>query len=291
MIPLETIEKVKNVSITSYLQSKGILPAHQLADKKEYAYCSPLSGERTPSFFVNYRDNVFNDSSTGEKGDIIRLVQKLEKISFFEAVRRLQAFVGINEPIVMSPYSIASDKALDTTFRITANRTLQHPALIKYLEEKRGIPFAYANPWVRQIHYTRKDKPFFGIGFRTNSGTWAIRNEAFKTWIGKTDITTIHVENTTTLNLFEGFINFLSALTLYKKHGPAATTIILNSVTNLKSALPVLSNYESVNCYLDNDRAGKKAVVDMGIAGIKTIDRSNLYADYNDLNDFLLARL
>lgn len=290
MIPLETIEQVKSVAIERYLQTKGVLPAHKLADKKEYAYCSPLSGERTPSFFVNYRDNVFNDFSTGEKGDVIRLVQKVEKISFFDAVKRLQTFVGINEPLLLSPYSVASDSVADTTFRITANRPLQHPALIKYLEEKRGIPYAFAYPWVRQIHYTRKEKRFFGVGFRTNSGSWAIRNEAFKTWIGKTDITTIHVENSTTLNLFEGFINYLSALTFFGLPAPGHNTIVLNSVTNLKTALPEIKQYKTVNCFLDNDRAGKKAIADMKDANINLVDRSIMYQDYNDFNDFLRAR-
>lgn len=153
MVDAHTIETVKKVSITAYLQSKGVLPAHKLqSGRNQYAYCSPLSGERTPSFFVNDVANVFYDYSTQQKGDVIRLVQQLEKVSFLEAVKRLQAFTGTFDSEELSGYQIASDTDVDNTFRITANRTLQHVKLIEYVEQERKIPFAYAHGWVRQIH-------------------------------------------------------------------------------------------------------------------------------------------
>jgi hypothetical protein len=291
MIDATTIEAVKNVPITAYLQSKGVLPAHKLQKgRNQYAYCSPLSGERTPSFFVNEIANVFYDYSTGQKGDVIRLVQQLEKIAFIDAVKRLQAFTGTFDTEELASYTISSETDVDTTFRITANRTLQHPKLIEYVEQQRGIPFAYAQSWVRQIHYTRKGSRYFGIGFRTDSGSWAIRNEKFKTWIGGSDITTIPVAESRSYYVFEGFFNFLSALTYYGKHLPSSHTIVLNSVTNLKQALPTLEKAQTVFCYLDNDRAGQNALSAIEATGVMVVDRSTIYRGYNDFNDFLKAR-
>ena len=291
MIDTSTIETVKTIPITSYLQSKGVLPAHKLeSGRNDYAYCSPLSQERTPSFFVNEKTNVFHDYSTGQEGDVIRLVQQLEKITFVNAVKRLQTFVGTFEPLTYSSYQLASESTADSEFRITAIRTLQHPALLKYVEQERKIPYAYAHSWVRQIHYTRKGKRFFGVGFRTDAGSWAVRNEGFKTWIGKSDITTIPVDGSKTVNVFEGFFNYLSALVYFGKTASHSTTIVLNSVSNLKQALPTLQNAQGVFCYLDNDRAGQKAVTDIRAAGINVVDRSNLYSSCNDFNDFLKAR-
>ncbi|GAB3970811.1 toprim domain-containing protein [Spirosoma terrae] len=291
MIPQTVIDEVKRVPITSYLQSKGVFPVHKLnSEINDYAYCSPLSQERTPSFFVNERDNVFNDFSTGEKGDVIRLVQKIERITFVNAVKRLQGFISIAEPLQFSPYEIANDAIKNTDFKITAVRTLQHPLLIEYVEKERGIPYAYAQPWVRQIHYTRKDKRYFGVGFRTDAGSWAVRNPGFKTWIGKSEITTIEVTGSKTVNVFEGFFNFLSALVYFGKPASRSTTIVLNSTSNIKQALPLLQNAVGVFCYLDNDKAGRKAVQDIQNAGCTVIDRSNLYSHYNDFNEFLKAR-
>ena len=74
--------------IVDYLASKGIQPAGQKAG--EILYYSPLKAERSPSFFVNPTKNRFNDFSTGEKGDIFRLVSLLEKTDFKTSLRLLQ---------------------------------------------------------------------------------------------------------------------------------------------------------------------------------------------------------
>lgn len=296
MIPQQTIDAVKRVPITSYLQAKGILPAHKIeSGKNQYAYRSPLSMERTPSFFVNEHDNVFNDYSTGEKGDVIRLVRTLERITFFDAVKKLETFVGSAEPLQFSTYELASERAGVSDCTITAVRTLQHPSLIQYVENERCIPYAYARPHVRQIHYSRRDKDeaskrFFGVGFRTNCGSWAVRTSGFKTWIGNSDITTIPVAGSETVNLFEGFFNYLSALVYFGRYTSSNTCIVLNSVSNLKTALPTLQEAKHVNCYLDNDRAGRKAVADLISANVRVADRSGLYSSYNDFNDFLRNR-
>jgi hypothetical protein len=290
MIEQHVIELVKAVPITAYLQTKGILPAHKLSGINDYAYCSPLSNERTPSFFVNERENVFNDFSTGQKGDVIRLVQQLERIPFVNAVQRLQTFVGAVEPLTFTTYQLAAETGANSECKITAIRTLQHPALIQYVEKERGIPYAYAQAYVKQIHYVRKGRRFFGVGFRTDAGSWAIRNASYKSWIGPAGITTIPVAGSKTVNVFEGFFNFLSALTYFGKRAANSTSIVLNSTSHLKQALPVLQSAHAVFCYLDNDRAGQKAVEDIRAAGCTVVDRSNLYGAYNDFNDYLRSR-
>ena len=87
--------------------------------------------------------------------------------------------------------------------------------------------------------------------------------------------------------VFEGFIDYLSALTLGIISG--ADTIILNSVVNVNKAVPFLKGYTTINCYLDNDNAGKTALAELtAIYGSTVIDRSTLYSEFNDLNDFLV---
>ena len=50
--------------------------------------------------------------------------------------------------------------------------------------------------------------------------------------------------------------------------------LVLNSVSNIHKALEPLSHYENIQCFLDNDEAGRKAY-------------QALLADCKDLNEFL----
>ena len=87
--------------------------------------------------------------------------------------------------------------------------------------------------------------------------------------------------------MFEGFIDYLSALTLDIISG--ADTIILNSVVNVNKAVPFIRGYKTINCYLDNDTAGQTVLSELtAIYSLTVIDRSTLYSEFNDLNDYLV---
>ena len=86
--------------------------------------------------------------------------------------------------------------------------------------------------------------------------------------------------------VFEGFIDYISALTLGIINGVDA--IILNSVSNVNKAVPILKGYIAINCYHDNDNAGETALAELtAIYGSTVIDRSTLYSGFNDLNEYL----
>ena len=64
--------------------------------------------------------------------------------------------------------------------------------------------------------------------------------------------------------------------------------IILNSVSNVNKAVPVLKGYNIINCYFDNDNAGETALAELtAIYGSTVFDRSTLYSGFNDLNEYL----
>ena len=87
--------------------------------------------------------------------------------------------------------------------------------------------------------------------------------------------------------MFEGFIDYLSALTLGIVSGTDA--IILNSVVNVNKVMPYLRGYKTINCYLDNDTAGQTALSELtAMYGSILIDRSTLYSEFNDLNDYIV---
>ena len=52
-----------------------------------------------------------------------------------------------------------------------------------------------------------------------------------------------------------------------------------------------MHGYERIDCFLDNDEAGRRTFQRLhDCFGDKAIDRSSLYADHKDLNDYLLSQ-
>ena len=89
-------------------------------------------------------------------------------------------------------------------------------------------------------------------------------------------------------NVFEGFIDFLSAERLGFNDG--VDSVVLNSVANVGNAITPLSDYSLILCYLDNDDAGRNALSRLRREfGGKVADKSALYPDHKDLNDYLMA--
>ena len=96
------------------------------------------------------------------------------------------------------------------------------------------------------------------------------------------------------LQVFEGFMDFLTYLTLKKIEVAEGTVIVLNSTNLWRRALPYIDDprFEKVRLYLDNDVAGNaatKAFIEH--AGLDRLaDMREHYSDADDLNDWHLAR-
>lgn len=119
-----------------------------------------------------------------------------------------------------------------------------------------------------------------------------MRNRYFKGCIAPKDISIRRIRDgpSTGCVVFEGFIDYLSALTLGLINGTDA--IILNSISNVNKAISHLLNYTAIHCYLDNDTACKTALAQLTERFVtKVIDRSTLYSGYNDLNEYLTQNL
>ena len=79
---------LKNISIRLFLARRGIQPKYE---RNGYGmYLSPLREERTPSFKVDYVQNLWYDFGLGEGGTLLTLMMRMERCDSREAVRRLQ---------------------------------------------------------------------------------------------------------------------------------------------------------------------------------------------------------
>ena len=171
-------------------------------------------------------------------------------------------------------------------FSDIVEKPLSHPALRQYLRE-RGISADVASRFCCQVEYRYNGKQFFAVGFKNNSDGYEIRNRFFKGCVSPKDITLIG-RNSNVCHLYEGFMDFLSAVILVIGRGE--DHIVLNSVANMQKVHHLLDGYAQVYCHLDNDEAGENACIELQKRyGDKVIDHSHLYTGYKDLNEYLMS--
>ncbi len=275
---MKTIQDIKRLPIRVYLAERGL---HPTKDNPRYGlYLSPLREERTPSFKVDYLQNLWYDFGLGTGGSIIDLVMRLERCDFTRAIRLLGD--GDSTPI---PAPVSSSVALPvSTLRILFDIPLRHPALLGYLSS-RGIGPNMAFSYCREVHYAINGREYFAVGFRNDAGGWELRSERFKGSVSPKYITTIDNRSDTVV-AFEGFMDFLSYLSMEKRLQPDAA--VLNSVVNLPKAIPFLERHSTIHAFFDNDEAGRKATTELKrlCPDSTVIDRSNLYRRHKDLNEY-----
>lgn len=284
----EQIQQAKEKPIAAYLHSQSIDPVR--ASGQELVYFSPLRVEKTPSFYVNRQKNTFYDFGGDEemRGDSIRFVQKHRKCRFTQAVEILLE-IDCREDIPFS-FSGLSPVCNKRQCRIAITRTgpLVNKSLIQYVLS-RGILLKHAFAFLEEVHYTVSDKAYFAVGFKNDNGGYELRNGlGFK---AKTaNGITVLPRPGTSISVFEGFFDFLSALRYYQLDSPSNTVIVLNTVGNLKAALPIISDRKVVNCFFDNDTSGEKATHKLQKRGFNVKNWSKLlYPTSKDFNEFIVS--
>ncbi len=101
-------------------------------------------------------------------------------------------------------------------------------------------------------------------------------------------ISTIKGKDGQRLQIFEGFMDFLSWRKLHPEIN--ADSIVLNSLALLSKIIPLITSYTSIECFLDNDEAGRKAFDQLKRSCTRITDGSTRYRDYKDLNEWLVAQ-
>lgn len=100
------------------------------------------------------------------------------------------------------------------------------PVIIAYLQE-RGINIGLAKRECRELRFMNADKPYFAIGFPNMAGGYEVRNKYFKGCVAPKDITHIRQQSEprSVCYLFEGFMDYLSFLTIRVGSNPHPPTI------------------------------------------------------------------
>ena len=261
-----TINDAKKIKLADYLQSLGYTPVKQQG--KSLWYKSPLRNETDASFKVNTELNQWYDFGIGTGGNIIALAAELYHS---ENVAYLLERIAERTPYIRpASFSFGEQKTHNSSFQGVQVGELSSPALIDYLRG-RGINIELAKRECKELRYEYEGKTYFVVGFPNISGGYELRNRYFKGCLAPKDITHIRQqgEQRDVCYLFEGFMDYLSFLTIRVNNNPEEPRtgeqdyMVLNSVTNLSKAEQLLHPYTRIGSFLDNDQAGQRAYEDL----------------------------
>ena len=294
----EDLSLIKRYSIVEYLERKGIRPVRKTSTYVMYR--SPLREETHPSFKVDTEKNLWIDYAEGRGGSIIDLCIRLEGCTLSEAICRLgqnasdnttHSYSFTNRGISISPNQRENVTASGTRRLICLSDTLP-PHLQEYLTEERYIDLEKAKPFLKCISYEVRGRRHEAIGFANSSGSYELRDDkTFKGTIAPKDITLIFEDKAQPVCLFEGFMDFLSLLSM--KGEITNQCLVMNSVSNVARSIHYLNerNITSIRVFLDNDDAGQRAVQELINAGFKVEDMAVYYRDFKDLNEYHISRV
>lgn len=281
-------KQAKSISIIDLLHNLNCEPTKKL--NNDIWFNSPLHTEKTSSLKVDTNKNIWYDHGIGKGGNIIDLVVIYYNCNFSEALSKISSIVNHTDNSFLRVQPL---KDFDRTTTPTKKQeyqkvqNLQNKSLINYINS-RGISTDIATKYIKEIYWINQNsnKSNFGLCFKNDIGGYEIRNSILKLNIGGKSITTIKGIDLTKVSIFEGFMDYLTALIYFKIDRFKGTVIILNSVALLDKTIPLLKD-KLVYAFLDNDRAGKKALSTIKDININILDCSNYYKDYKDFNEFL----
>ena len=274
--------QMREIPIADFLNAMGIHPTKQKGNALWYS--APYRMERRPSFKVDINRNVWFDFGIGKGGDIFDLAG--EFIGSEDFLLRA-AFIAKSGTCPLSIIERPQrNEEKEPIFEDIWVRPLQDSKLLGYLRE-RGIFADTVITNCEEVRYRVHGKRYYAIGFRNEAGGLELRNRFFKGCIPPKDIS-LKRNGSDVCSVFEGFVDYLSAMQM----GIIASDwLVLNSVSNVEKAVKALQGYEKIECFLDNDDAGRRTFQRLyDCFGEKVIDRSFLYAVHKDLNEFLLSK-
>ena len=285
----EDLSLIKRYPIVEYLERKGIKPVRKTPT---YAmYRSPLREETHPSFKVDTEKNLWIDYAEGRGGSIIDLCMRMEGCTLSEAIRRL----GQNAPDNGTssflndfvPNNPQPAMAVNGARRLIEISDTLPPHLQDYLTKERCINLEKAMPFLKCISYEVRSRLYQAIGFANLSGGYELRDDkTFKGTIAPKDITPIFTDRTEPVCIFEGFMDFLSFLSM--KEEITNHSLVMNSVSNVARTIRYLNDRHltHIRAFLDNDEAGQRTVQDFIKAGFHVEDMNIHYKDFKDLNEY-----
>lgn len=286
------INQAKTIDLRDFLSRIGCHPVGR--DSNGEKYYSPLPNRKKdtkPSFYVRKGDKwawVWHDFGTGEGNTIVDLVVKLKGVDKAGALKELDKHYPeftnkrkskskpqsetrnlFSSSFQSPPQASAQNYEIrksEPRNKLISALPLQSKTILDYLSS-RNIPKYLAQKYLRLIKYRNpKGQEYYGFGIQNESDGWDVRSASntskFKTVVGPKDITIIRgrEEGRGEVSIFEGQLDFLSLLTMFRAKSLKGDAIILHGIELSKKAATYISEkgYTRINTFLDNDKGGQE---------------------------------
>lgn len=289
--------QAKKIPLEMILSRLGLLPAKRFKGGEELAYHSPFREEKEPSLFINVRKNVWNDfGDIG--GNVLDFVMRYNNTDVKGALEYLDQLLG--KGIVPRTQILKHAKTIkpsqEPVFLLESTRSFgaTKNSLVEYITIKRGINPEVAARYLKEVHFANREtgKKYFAAGFENMSGGYEIRNPFFKGSVGKKEMSFVKgTGEGKEVWIFEGFMDFLSKLSLDSAQEVSADALILNSVSYVEKSILFLKakGYDKLLGFLDNDKAGGKTTENLKLEfGKNLVDMRLDYQGFKDINDCIL---
>lgn len=255
----------------------------------------PWREDKNPSLTVTLDGKGWHDLSDGSHGNLIGMVQRCLNTTDFS---RVCATFDTVTPFSFHQSRIFNEgKEKDNGFAFCDIIPLQNRVLYAYLDA-RCINTTIAKQFLKEAHYgfeiRENGRYLFALAYANDIGGYELRGapnkanaDGFKGGTAPKGITThLGRENAATV-VFEGFMDMLSWVTM--TDGVKHNLVVMNSVTNKEETVEVLRSISgTIYLCLDNDKAGEEATAFIKNALPSAIDYRSHYADYKDVNEFLV---
>lgn len=284
-------KQAKELALVDFIRRLGHEPSTIRGD--DVWFRSPFRpDERTPSFKVDARRNIWYDHGRGEGGTIIDFVELYNNardvsaaLSIIESVSDglFVPMAKVVTPTIREPLGLPAKPVIERVSDISDR------ALEDYIRS-RSIPLDLARIYFKEIDYRVGDRSYKVLGFQNDSAGYEVRNANWKGALGTKDITTFPVADRSDFVLFEGSFDFLSTLAYYETNTPKANVVVLNSLAMLDRTQEHLVSQGATKAYVyfDHDQAGRNALEKLELSSrFQVKDASSFYQGFKDVNEFL----
>ena len=273
-------ERARAFPIEKALANLGHFPTNE--NEKEAWFLSPIRSETQASFKVSKRLNRWYDHGEGTGGNVIDLVCRMRQCTVKEALR----IIGEDKNSFLFQQRPNFKVEQQDKISVKEVKELTHYALRRYLSS-RSISTATAKKYISEVHYSFKNKNYFAIGFKNDSGGWELRNKYYKNCSSPKDITHIKKGNGK-LIVTEGVFDLLSLLSYNEIFEAEYDFLVLNSTAFVSKAMEIMKGYLQIDLYLDNDPNGRRTTQQLMARSTNCLDRSMLYEGFKDMNEWLV---
>lgn len=127
-----------------------------------YWACCPFHSEKTPSFTIS-DDGLYHCFGCKESGDVIKFVQKMENLDFYDAVEFLADRAHIEIPKFSTKDDYGQRKKLKERVLLALDYAYKH-----YIENLYSKDAIKAQEYIKKRRFTRHELEDFKIGYSKN---------------------------------------------------------------------------------------------------------------------------